>query len=113
MTLSQRAIEAAAAQADPDLWETDEFGCFVRGKTTERNISRKVMERCITTALAVDGVALVPKEPTVAMLDAGEETFVSGYSGTPVSTPASVWTAMLAAANDGEERPTPPAGTGE
>ena len=37
-----------------------------------------------------------------AMLDAGEDTFVPTYTGTPVSCPSDVFNAMLAAA------PTPP-----
>jgi hypothetical protein len=40
------------------------------------------------------------------MLEAGEETFVCGMKGAPVSTPLDVWAAMIAAA-------TPPAAQGE
>src|SRR5690606_33647635 len=45
-----------------------------------------------------EGWKLVPIEPTHEMLDAGEDTFVPTYTGTPVSTPIDVCLAMLAAA---------------
>jgi len=45
-----------------------------------------------------EGWKLVPIEPTHEMLDAGEDTFVFTYTGTPVSTPIDVYRAMLAAA---------------
>lgn len=50
-----------------------------------------------------EGYKLVPVEPTEAMLEAGESTFTSGYTGTPTSSPDKVYQAMLAAA------PSPPA----
>lgn len=34
-------------------------------------------------------------EPSEAMIDAGENTFVSGYTGTPSSTPDAVLEAMV------------------
>lgn len=42
--------------------------------------------------------ALVPVEPTQAMLDAAEDAYVSGYTGTPTASPEEVWSAMIAAA---------------
>ena len=45
-----------------------------------------------------EGWKLVPIEPTHEMLDAGEDTFVPTYTGTPVSAPIDVYRAMLAAA---------------
>ena len=45
-----------------------------------------------------EGWKLVPIEPTHEMLDAGEDTFVPTYTGTPVSAPIDVYCAMLAAA---------------
>lgn len=45
-----------------------------------------------------DGWQLVPKEPTQQMLDAGEDTFECAYTGAPTSSPARVWSAMLASA---------------
>ena len=45
-----------------------------------------------------DGWKLVPIEPTSEMLGAGEDTFVTTYTGTPVSAPIDVYRAMLAAA---------------
>jgi hypothetical protein len=43
------------------------------------------------------GFKLVPVEPTSEMLDAGEATFISTYTGTPTSSPGEVWAAMIAA----------------
>jgi hypothetical protein len=104
MTFSPRAIEAAGQV----LRERDMSGRItVPWGKVPKSQRKKWIERgeaALTAALAVDGVALVPVEPTAAMLDAGEETFVSGYSGTPISTPRAVWSAMLAAASDREER---------
>lgn len=54
-----------------------------------------------------EGWKLVPVEPTEEMVDAGEQTFVSGYKGSPVSTPSNVYAAMLSAA------PPAPAGLGD
>jgi len=45
-----------------------------------------------------DGWQLVPKEPTQQMFDAGEDTFECAYTGTPTSSPARVWSAMLTSA---------------
>ena len=45
-----------------------------------------------------EGWKLVPIEPTHEMLDAGEDTFVPTYTGTPASAPIDVYRAMLAAA---------------
>lgn len=45
-----------------------------------------------------DGWQLVPKEPTQEMFDAGDGTFECSYTGTPTSSPARVWVAMLASA---------------
>lgn len=50
------------------------------------------------------GWVLVPKKPTQEMFDAGDDTFVSAYTGTPTTTPDKVWAAMVKAA------PKPPNG---
>ena len=42
-----------------------------------------------------EGYVLVPIEPTAKMLDSGEDTFAPCYTGTPVSDPYSVWSAMI------------------
>lgn len=53
----------------------------------------------VATDPAVNGSwKLVPIEPTIEMLDAGEDTFVPTYTGTPVSAPIDVYRAMIAAA---------------
>ena len=44
------------------------------------------------------GWKLVPIEPTHEMLDAGEDTFLPTYTGTPTSSPIAVYRAMLDAA---------------
>lgn len=44
------------------------------------------------------GWKLVPIKPTQEMFDAGEDTFVPCYTGTPVSSPDAVWAAMVKAA---------------
>ena len=117
MTLSQRAIEAALKAYRDEARD----GTFA---------NRICMEAALTAALAVDGLCLVPKEPTQAMIDAGgvalateftdpwdalseEEERVFGLEVgsfdeagkrlTVFIEPA--WTAMLAAANDGEDSP--------
>jgi len=52
----------------------------------------------VATDPAVNGgFKLVPVEPTSEMLDAGEATFISTYTGTPTSSPGEVWAAMIAA----------------
>jgi hypothetical protein len=42
-----------------------------------------------------EGWVVVPIKPTQRMLQAGEETFVPCYTGTPVSSPKAVWQAMI------------------
>lgn len=51
------------------------------------------------------GWKLVPEEPTPEMFMAGDDTFVSTYTGTPVSDPGSVWGAMLTAAPEYKGEP--------
>lgn len=92
MTFSPKAIEAAeeaACQCDNMFREV-----------FDRHDRADIIRAALSAALAVDGLALVPRVPSEAMLEAGEQTFTSGYSGTPISTPADVWSAMLAAASD-------------
>ena len=49
-----------------------------------------------------DGFILVPIVPTEKMYQAGEETFVPCYTGTPVSSPGLVWDAMIKASENYE-----------
>lgn len=64
----------------------------------------------LTAALAVDGLALVPKEPTSAMKVAGGmkvEDIIFGGEGnheTIFDAMKDVWTAMLTAASDSDGR---------
>lgn len=52
--------------------------------------------------LLAGGWKMVPVEPTDAMIIAADDTYRSGYTGTPFSPPEDVWKAMLAAS------PAPP-----
>ncbi len=57
-------------------------------------------EMCVKSAIAaylaaLTGWRLVPEIQTKEMYEAGEDTFVPSYTGTPVSTPGLVWEAML------------------
>ena len=67
MTFSPRAIEAAAAHI---LRELDDRG-LLKGVDDDlfSEIGNDVAKAALTAALAVDGVALVPVEPTEAMND--------------------------------------------
>lgn len=47
---------------------------------------------------APEGWQMVPVEPTREMLEAAEEAYVCGYTGTATAHPASVYAKMLAAA---------------
>ena len=69
MNFSQRAVEAAAAHI---LRELDDRG-LLKGVDDDlfSEIGNDVAKAALTAALAVDGVALVPKEPTEDMLDFG------------------------------------------
>ncbi len=40
--------------------------------------------------------------PSHAVIEAGDDTFVPSYTGTPVSTPENVWQAMLKAILEGK-----------
>lgn len=51
-------------------------------------------------AVVPEGKILVPIVPTEKMLEAGENTFRSGYTGTPTSTPEDVYEAMIKAVDD-------------
>jgi hypothetical protein len=93
MTPTQKAVEAALDAADyipnPD--------------------NRKWMRAALEAALAVDGLVLVPKEPTQAMIDAALRfDWGPGINcDEHDASPWNVYQAMIAAAsaaNDGEER---------
>jgi hypothetical protein len=69
MNFSQRAVEAAAAHV---LRELDDRG-LLKGVDDDlfSEIGNDVAKAALSAALAVDGVALVPIEPTEAMIHAG------------------------------------------
>lgn len=97
MTFTPRAIEAAA-----------------KAIRILRNGSREGQAKAaLEAALAVDGVALVPREPTQAMIIAGCENNPTQWNeGTDLGFAADVandvYRAMIAAASDREERMSPP-----
>jgi hypothetical protein len=117
MTFSDRAIEAAKAidfaKESRDLKQAlaDNAYPAADGSADIDNHAipiieatlRNVAERFLTAALAVDGVALVPKEPTQAMID--EATGIAGGDGVPDEgydeDIRRIWLAMLAAASVG------------
>lgn len=80
MTFSQRAVEAAAraiARTFCDHWFGRD-GAATKHKMTRDFVNgsdawKAEAQAALTVALAVDGVALVPKEPSEAMIIAGCE----------------------------------------
>lgn len=87
MTLSQRAVEAAVkANLHPSAEPSE--------------VELRNMRRALDAALAVDGVALVPREPSMAMLAAGQKA----WNDDPLKKSSTLYRAMIAAASDGEER---------
>lgn len=107
MTFSQRAVEAAAAHV---LRELDDRG-LLKGVDDDlfSEIGNDVAKAALTAALTVDGVALVPINPTSAMIEAGcEHNPTQWDEGTDLGFTADVandvYRAMLSAASEGEER---------
>jgi hypothetical protein len=103
MTFTQKAIEAAARA----------LSTFQFGHDEAWQDHLQMAERCLTAALAVDGVCLVPKEPTKEMICAGCNSRVDGwndryYDGDErseiIEWVKDDYRAMLAAASDVEER---------
>lgn len=103
MTFSERAVEAAAKA----LRERDMAGRItVPWGKIQKGQKKKWIERgqaALTAALAVDGLALVPKEPTDDVMKAGYEAWIDDkYDELQAPLMYAVWTAMLTAASDGE-----------
>lgn len=101
MTLSPRAIEAAAEA----LRERDMAGRItIPWSSIPKSQRKKWIERAETAitayhaALAVDGLCLVPKEPTMAMLYAGERAWIND----PLKRSSTLYRAMIAAASTGD-----------
>lgn len=84
MHLPRKAIEAGARAIDPDAWrDTDnltptEREVWEAAKLNRQRDALECAEACLTAALAAEGVVLVPREPTQAMIDAA---FKSGFEG--------------------------------
>lgn len=108
MTLSQRAVEAAARAIA-------EARSRITGGTANPIPSDFIhAEAAIEAALAVDGLCLVPKEPTEAMIEAGDDLIpisrcTETYRMSGAAYPEDIYRAMIGAASDGED--SPPAGT--
>lgn len=68
------------------------------GSKTGNSAKDRARAGLIRAALDECGFTIVSKEPTEAMLEAGEATFFHTYTGTSTSTPDSVWKAMVKAA---------------
>jgi hypothetical protein len=105
MTLSQRAVEAAARAIA-------EARSRITGGTANQIPSDFIhAEAAIEAALAVDGLCLVPKEPTEGMMAAGgkkaEDIFFRGEGSktTTLDAMKDVWTAMISAPSDAEDSP--------
>lgn len=103
-TLDAQRVEAAArgmavaAGDDPDKTYAHDMLCTGRDREPlYRWEYWAPLARAAITAYLGDTHVVVPREPTEAMLEAGEDTFVSGYTGTPTSSPEDVWKAMLSA----------------
>ncbi|MCW2317969.1 hypothetical protein M2322_003534 [Rhodoblastus acidophilus] len=56
--------------------------------------------RAALDALRAEGMEIVPREPTEAMMEAGEGAFFTTYTGTATATPDDVYRLMLAAAKE-------------
>jgi len=110
-TFSQRAVEAAA---EAICCKAHKLGCAATHSGSpftacQAHTYRDDALNALTAALAVDGVALVPKEPTQAMIIAGCENNPTQWDegtddGFAADVANDVYRAMLAAASEGEER---------
>ncbi|WP_425909006.1 hypothetical protein [Nitrobacter sp. TKz-YC02] len=109
MNFSQRAVEAAAraiAETRGAIWTR-------RDHTVSANFDHDAAIAALSAALAVDGLCLVPKEPTEGMMAAGgkkaDDIFFrgDGRKTTTLDAMKDVWSAMVAAANDGKDYSPP------
>lgn len=103
MTFTPRATEAAAAHV---LRELDDRG-LLKGVDDDlfSEIGNDVAKAALTAALAVDGVALVPKEPTQEMIIAGCENNPTQWNedtddGFAADVANDVYRAMVSAAQN-------------
>lgn len=100
MTLSQRAVEAAAraiAETRGAIWTRPDH-------TVSATFDHDAAKAALSAALAVDGLCLVPKEPTWAMQIAGRDAILAEDDDLDLSTDdaRAAYKAMLAAASTGD-----------
>jgi hypothetical protein len=118
MTFSPRAIEAAAEAMKLGVCQyCRQPAVGAGGGVVDCNCPYRVWDEptdkeraqiALTAALAVDGVALVPREPTEAMIIAGCENNPTQWNeGTDLGFAADVandvYRAMITAASDGDK----------
>ena len=112
MTLSQRAVEAAARAAYHATPRNKPYDVLTLHK---KNLYRAEAQAALNAALAVDGLCLVPKEDLAVVLHAASLHYDEGPAGEGWQSSALECACenvekCLAAANDGEERSSPPEG---
>lgn len=99
MTLSQRAVEAAArAIFAARGWPLAIHPAFEHEQEDWMACAEAALAAYLA-ALAVDGMCLVPKEPTAKMLGRGA---IAQFEAEPNMKVEATWTAMLAAASTGD-----------
>lgn len=84
---------------------TENFRCDATNRQGSRDFALKVSSMAaaeVLTALEAKGMAVMPKEPTAAMLDSGTDAYLAlvlgdGRLGEPDAVAHAIWTAMLAA----------------
>lgn len=98
MTSTQKAVDAAA-------FAVAECRRVITGSTTGTLLPSDHMfaEAALTAALAVDGLCLVPKEPTRSMYEAAYAINGGKWTDSEYEPPPKdCWAAMLAAASTGD-----------
>lgn len=113
MTHPDRAIEAGAQQL-----VTLEFGRHARLENLTVPMQARYRDdiKSILTALAAEGLVVVPKEPSEAMIEAASNFYAYGkWTAADDSIYGGIYAAMianrpLAAAQNGEDLPAPPMG---
>ncbi|EKS29312.1 hypothetical protein [Afipia felis] len=97
MTLSSRAIEAGARAIVAAEYD-EEFYPFETSSKAEQQLALKQAEAFLA-ALAAEGMVLVPKDPTSAMLKAGARSYYDENSWQP----SRIYRAMLSAHQEDEK----------
>ena len=109
MTLSQKAVEAAVKAY------AHEYGLVLGSNGVDWDGVETGLRAALTAALAVDGLCLVPKEELAVVLYAAslhddEGPAGEGWQSTALEYACENVEMCVAAANDGEERSSPPEG---